>query len=160
MKVSANLHVEDIMHPRMVDQFGLMLCRKVLKERRWYLLETYEQIRELAGEHAMINNYGDDLAYRKAISAGHPGYSVIKGRNLHINNGVRIFSDPVGKDLSANYLWDAMILRFPVVEPAYIKQWILDYSDDYPYIIKIGSDEALHVEVAKVRLQDIEVFNP
>ena len=160
MKVSAHLHVEDIIHPWLIDRFGLMLCKRRLKKSRQYLLDTYEQIRELAGEHVMVNNYGDDLAYRRAVSMGHPGYSVIKGRPLHINNGVRIFNDPIGTDLSAHYLWDAMILRCATVEPGYLKQWILDNPEDFPHIVRIGSNDALHIEVAKTRDHSIEIYNP
>jgi len=160
MKISLHLHVESMFHPRLIDMFGPLRCAKVIKKHRGYLIETYEQIRELAGEPVTVNDYGDDLAYRRAIDAGHPGFSVLKGRKLHMNNGIRIISDPVGTDLSIHYLWDAMTLIFQTVEPGYIKQWILDNSDDFPHIVKMGSDEALHVEVAQARVSDIEVFDP
>lgn len=167
MKVSTHLHVEEIMHPQLIDRFGPPLCRKVLKKKRQYLIDTFESIRALVGEPCTINDYMYSLPYKKAVRAGHPGYSAIAGRrDLFVNSGVRIFSDPVGKALSTHYLWNAFDVKFATADPVDVQKRIMDKPLDFPYIVRMENAEItktwLHVEADKIRLPDefIEVFDP
>jgi len=164
MKVSANLHVEEITHPWIIDKFGRERCRKVIQRSRWYLLDGFEHIRDLVGEPCTINNYMYDSAYKKAIKSGHQGYPAIKGRkDLYINSGARIFNDPIGKALSTHYIWDTLDIKFKSAKPVAVQQAIMGDENAYPYILRMENAEVtktwLHVEFG-VRQSDIDVFNP
>jgi len=132
MKISDHYHVEELVHPEIIDRYGIGKVAKYVPIYVPWLIATQEAIRKWAGCPTTVNNYLWDDDYK----AG--GWDAIKGRSdLYIDSGIRNLAEPYGSGFSAHYSWNCTDSKFADYDTAQMQQDIIRNPAAFPYVVRM-----------------------
>ena len=159
MKVSLNYHVEELVHPAIIDTWGVAKVAKYLSIYLPWFVHGQQSLREFAGVPLVVNNYMWDSDYKKF------GWKGIQDRtDLFINSGIRDMRYPLNKGFSAHY-FGATDSKPKGMSPVDLQNHILANESNLrvKYIVRMENAEVtktwLHCQFG-VRNGGIAVFNP
>jgi len=145
MKITEHFHVEELVHPEYIIEYGAEKMARVFKRYAPDTLEGLETLREWVDESVTINDY--------------------KWGGPFINSGLRHPSDHLGSELSAHRFFLAMDCKFKERTIKDVQDDILGNQDKHPLISRMedyrDTPSWCHIQFGRRSPnQTIKVFRP
>ncbi len=146
MKVTKHFSAEEILHPSIIETYGLATCKFALETYALEMLKALETMSDfISNEPIIINDY--------------------KWGGGFTNSGVRVMSDPVGSALSGHYAWRCCDLKFKTRDPIAVQDSIMENQHMHPNIVRMEDARItktwLHLQFGtRLPNEHIAIFKP
>ena len=164
MNVSKNYDIRELVHPAIIDSYGVTRVAKYIKKYSPLMVDGQQTLREFVGAPCTVNNYHWNSEYKKG------GWDAIKDnkvllRQLRINSGLRDMRNPLNNGFSGHFFMcctDSIQDKYSSIE---LQNLILEESRQHPYIVRLEDANYTngwnHVQYGyRFPNQQIDVYKP